>query len=200
MINRLNERYMLVSPQEEIKKFIEHNDKTLEILDAIEDPLVKHFPNNEFSLEICDRLSWTSETKLLLNVHVNEEMFFNGMLNHFNDIYEDIEPVIEDNLCPVVLFPDLNNENYDRLGNNCAINLIARAAYFNNDFDENYLREITLREIPKEQKIREIINYCKSHEKPNISDMVFDLQLDLFDVDSIIDELEDEGIDLNVEY
>lgn len=30
--------------------------------------------------------------------------------------------------------------------------------------------------------------------------MVFDLQLDLFDVDRILDELENQGIELNVEF
>ena len=85
-------------------------------------------------------------------------------------------------------------------GKYSAINLIARTAYFNNDFDENFQREITLREIPKEQQITEIIEYCKSHKNPNLSDMVFDLQLDLFDVDRIIDELEEQGIELNVKF
>ena len=127
-------------------------------------------------------------------------MFFNGMLNHFNDIYSEIEPLIKDILCPVVLFPELDNDRYDKLGNLSAINLIARTAYFNSDFDENYQREMTLREIPKDQQVKEIIEYCKTHKNPNISDIVFDLQLDLFDVDTIIDELEEKGINLKVKY
>ena len=196
----LTDKYRLISPKNEINEFIEHNDKSLEVLEAMEPHLLKHFPNNEFSLELCEKLTWTSEPKLLLNVHVNEEMFFNGMLTHFNDIYSEIKPLIEDILCPVVLFPNLSNENYDKFGEKSAINIIARTAYFNNDFDENFQREITLREIPKAQQVSEIIEYCKSHENPNISDMVFDLQLDIFEVDMIIDELEDEGISLNVEY
>ena len=72
--------------------------------------LQKHFSKNKLSLEVCDDLKWTSETKLLLNVHVKEEMFFNGMLSHFNNIYREIEPIIENIMCPVVLFPYLNNE------------------------------------------------------------------------------------------
>ena len=196
----LTDKYRLISPKKEINEFIEHNDKSLEVLEAMEPHLLKHFPNNEFSLELCEKLTWTSEPKLLLNVHVSEEMFFNGMLTHFNDIYSEIKPLIEDILCPVVLFPNLSNENYDKFGEKSAINIIARTAYFNNDFDENFQREITLREIPKAQQVSEIIEYCKSHENPNISDMVFDLQLDIFEVDRIIDELEDEGISLNVEY
>ncbi len=196
----LTDKYRLISPKNEINEFIEHNDKSLEVLEAMEPHLLKHFPNNEFSLELCEKLTWTSEPKLLLNVHVSEEMFFNGMLTHFNDIYSEIKPLIEDILCPVVLFPNLSNENYDKFGEKSAINIIARTAYFNNDFDENFQREITLREIPKAQQVSEIIEYCKSHENPNISDMVFDLQLDIFEVDRIIDELEDEGISLNVEY
>ena len=196
----LTDKYRLISPKNEINEFIEHNDKSLEVLEAMEPHLLKHFPNNEFSLELCEKLTWTSEPKLLLNVHVSEEMFFNGMLTHFNDIYSEIKPLIEDILCPVVLFPNLSNENYDKFGEKSAINIIARTAYFNNDFDENFQREITLREIPKAQQVSEIIEYCKSHENPNISDMVFDLQLDNFEVDRILDELEDEGISLNVEY
>ena len=59
---------------------------------------------------------------------------------------------------------------------------------------------MTIREIPKEQQVEEIIKYCSEHENPNLSDLLFDLQLDLLDVDTIIDELEEKGIDLNVEY
>lgn len=196
----LTNKYELISPEHDINQFIKENDKTLDVLRCMDSQLIKHFPNNDFSLEVCDKLTWTSEPKLLLNVQVTEEMFFNGMLNHFNDIYEKAYPLIEDILCPIVLFPCLSNENYDKFGKNSAINLIARTAYFNNDFDENFQREITLREIPKDQQVKEIIEYCNSHDEPNISDMVFDLQLDLFDVDKIIDELEDEGIKLNVKY
>lgn len=200
MKTSLNDKYELISSQSEINSFINNNEKTLEILNVIEPQLTKHFPNNKFSLEISDELTWTTEPKLLLNVHVTEEMFFNGMLNHFNDIYDEIEPLIEDILCPVVLFPSLENEKYDRMGKNSAINMIARTAYFSNDFDENFQREMTLREIPKQQQIKEIMEYCKAHEKPYISDMVFNLQLDLFDVDRIIDELEEQGIHLDVIY
>ena len=196
----LTNKYELISSKHDISQFIEENEKTLEILKCMDSQLSKHFPDNEFSLEICDKLTWTSESKLLLNVQVTEEMFFNGMLNHFNDIYDKAYPLFEDILCPVVLFPSLLNENYDKLGKNSAINLIARTAYFNHDFDENFQREITIREIPKDQQVKEIIEYCNSHESPNISDMVFDLQLDLFEVDKIIDELECEGINLGVKY
>ena len=83
---------------------------------------------------------------------------------------------------------------------NSAINLIARTAYFNNDFDKNMQREMTLREIPKEQMKKEIIEYCNMHQNPDLSDIVFDLRLDLFDVDSLIDEIESEGLKLNVKW
>ena len=162
--------------------------------------LSNHFPDSRFSLEICDELEWTTEQKLLINISVDEEMFFNGMLTHFNEIYSKIDYLIEDIFCPVVLFPDLGNENYDRMNYNCAINLVARNAYFNSDFDKNMQREMTLREIPKEQQRKEIIEYCKRHPSPDLSDMVYDLRLDLFDVDDVIDELEMEGMELNVIY
>lgn len=192
--------FQLESSKQEISEFIDNNEKALEILEIMSSKANIHFPDCELSLEVCNNLTWTSESKLLLNVHVNEEMFFNGMLNHFREIYDEIDFLIEDILCPVVLFPYLSNENYDRFSKFSAINLIARSAYFSNDFDENFQREITLREIPKNQQVSEIIEYCKSHEKPNISDMVFDLQLDLFEVDRILDELEEQGINLNVKY
>ncbi|MBQ6628136.1 MAG: hypothetical protein IJH65_04895 [Methanobrevibacter sp.] len=119
-----------------------------------------------------------------------------------NCIYKEIEPIIEDILCPVVLFPEIENINFNdiKMKNNSAVNLIARTTYFNNDRNGIIQREMTLREIPKEQQVEEIINYCKEHENPNLSDLLFELQLDLFNVDSILDELEEKGINLNVEY
>ena len=195
-----NSEYMLISGEDEIKKFIESNENTKEILEAIKPQLKKHFPNSKLSLEICNRLTWTTETKLLVNVNVSEEMFFNGMLAHFNEIYESINPLIEDIFCPIVLFPDLENDKYDKFSYDCAINLIARTSYFNSDFDKNLQREMSLRDIPKSQKEKEIIEYLNIHENVDLSDLVFDLQLDLFDVDDILDELAEKGIDLNVKY
>ena len=195
-----NSEYMLISGEDEIKKFIESNENTKEILEAIKPQLKKHFPNSKLSLEICNRLTWTTETKLLVNVNVSEEMFFNGMLTHFNEIYETINPLIEDIFCPIVLFPDLGNDKYDKFSYDCAINLIARTSYFNSDFDKNMQREMSLRDIPKSQKEKEIIEYLNIHENVDLSDLVFDLQLDLFDVDEILDKLAEKGIDLNVKY
>ena len=83
---------------------------------------------------------------------------------------------------------------------NSAINLVARTAYFNNYNNGIIQRGMSFRDIPKSQQVEEIIEYCKTHENPNISDIVFDLQLELFAVDGIIDELEQEGIKLNVQY
>lgn len=197
---RLNMNYILKSPENEINEFIKSNENTLEILAIIEPLLIKHFPDTVFSLELCNCLEWTTEEKLLLNVHIEEKMFFNGILTHFNEIYEKIDYLIEDMMCPVVLFPHLSNDSYEKMSYNSAINLIARTAYFNNDFDKNMQREMTLREIPKEQMKKEIIEYCNMHQNPDLSDIVFDLQLDLFDVDSLIDEIESEGLKLNVKW
>ena len=83
---------------------------------------------------------------------------------------------------------------------NSAINLVARTAYFNNYNNGIIQREMSFRDVPKSQQVDEIIEYCKTHENPNISDIVFDLQLELFAVDDIIDELEQEGIELDVQY
>lgn len=166
----------------------------------MEPQLIKHFPNNKFSLEVCDNLGWTTETKLLLNVQVDEEMFFNGMLDNFNDIYKEIESITDDIENTVVLFPEITGKKFDKLSNTSAINLIARTAYFNNYNRGVIQREMSFRDIPKSQQVEEIIEYCKNHETPNISDIVFDLQLELFVVDDILDELEEKGIKLNVEY
>lgn len=35
------------------------------------------FPNSKITLEVCDSLEWTDNTKLLINISVNEDMFFN---------------------------------------------------------------------------------------------------------------------------
>ena len=196
----LKSTYSLTSNADEIRDFIETHKNTLEILNTIEPKLIGYFPNTEFSLELCDDLQWTTESKLLVNVHVDEEMFFNRILNHFNEIYKEIDYLIEDIFCPIVLFPSLANEKYDKMTYDCAINLVARTAYFNSDFDKNFQREMSLRDIPKSQKVEEIIEYCKKHPSPDISDIVYDLQLDLFDVDDIIDELESNGEELNVQY
>ncbi|MBQ8016848.1 MAG: hypothetical protein IJ258_01955 [Methanobrevibacter sp.] len=200
MSNQLNSKYNFLSSEKEIYDFINENENTLKIINAMEPQLIKHFPNNELSIEICDKLGWTTETKLLLNVHVDEEMFFNGMLDHFNEIYHDIKPLIENIENTVVLFPKISNKNFDRLSNTSAINLMARTAYFNNYNNGIIQREMSFREIPKSQQVDEIIEYCRTHNNPNISDIVYDLQLELFTVDDILDELEEKGIHLDVKY
>ena len=86
-MNGLKNDYILVSNENQINDFINLNGTTLTILKAIEPQLIKHFPHSKFSLELCDNLGWTTETKLLLNIHVYEDMFFNGMLDNFNNIY-----------------------------------------------------------------------------------------------------------------
>ena len=82
MNNDLTKSYRLKSAKEDIDEFVRNNENASEILEAIKPELINHFTNNTYSLEICDKLSWTSEKKLLVNVHMSDEMFFNGMLNH----------------------------------------------------------------------------------------------------------------------
>ena len=200
MLEKLNDHYELISPENQIVDFIDSNRDTLKIINAMEPHLIRHFPKTKFSLELCDKLGWTTETKLLLNVPVKEEMFFNGMLDHFNDIYKEIEPVIDDIENTVVLFPEIIGRKFDKLSNNSAINLIARTAYFNNYNNGIIQREMSFRDIPKSQQVDEIIEYCKNHDNPNISDIVYDLQLSLFEVDDVLDELEQKGIRFNVRY
>ena len=43
-----NSEYMLISGEDEIKKFIESNENTKEILEAIKPQLKKHFPNPNY--------------------------------------------------------------------------------------------------------------------------------------------------------
>ena len=59
-------------------------------------------------------------------------------------------------------------------------------------------REMSLRDIPKSQQKKEIIDYCDIHQNVDLFDLIFDLQLNLFDVDEILDELSQKGIELNV--
>ena len=198
MLKNLNNHYQLISPNK-VHNFINSNERTIEIINAMEPPLNRFFPEAELSLEVCDKLNWTSETKLLLNVGVGEEMFFNGLLNHFNEIYSEIEPLIEDILCPVVLFPEIKNKSFDKFTDNSAINLIARTAYFNNDYDGSIECEINLRDIPREQQKEEIINYCKTHDDIWAPDIVDELLLDYDDVYEILEELEKEGKIIEIE-
>ena len=89
-------------------------------------------------------------------------MFFNGMLKDFNDIYKEIEPLLENIENTVVLFPVIRNKEFEKMDNNSAINLIARTAYFNNYNDGIIQREVSFREIPKSQQEKEIIEYCNT--------------------------------------
>ncbi|WP_298523751.1 hypothetical protein [uncultured Methanobrevibacter sp.] len=198
MLKNLNNNYQLISPNQ-VNDFINSNERTIEIINAMEPPLNSFFPEAELSLKVCDKLNWTSETKLLLNVRVGEEMFFNGLLDHFNEIYAEIEPLIEDILCPVVLFPEIKNKSFDKFTDNSAINLIARTAYFNNDYDGSIECEINLRDIPREQQKEEIINYCKTHDDIWAPDIVDELLLDYDDVYEILEELEKEGKIIEIE-
>lgn len=192
MFENLSNNYELVSP-ERVEKFLGENEVAGEIISAMDSHLHESFPDAEFSLEVSDNIDWTTETKLLLNVAVSDEVFFNGMLDRFNDIYAQIEPLIWDILCPVVLFPQIKNKSFDNVDNNSAINLIARTAYFNNDYDGTIECEIALRDVPRVQQKQEIIEYCKTHDDIFAPDIEEELQIDFQDVCYILDELEIEG-------
>lgn len=115
------------------------------------------------------------------------------MLDSFNEIYARIDPLIDDILCPVVLFPQIKDKYFDKMPNNSAINLIARTAYFNNDYDDSIECEIGLRDIPKAQQKQEIIEYCRTHDDIFALDIEKELQIDFLEVCEILDELEKEG-------
>ena len=66
--------------------------------------------------------------------------------------------------------------------------------FFNENFEIPIVEEITLRDIPYNQQKEEIIEYCKLNERVLMSDVAYDLKLDLEDVYNIVNELIDEGI------
>ena len=192
MFEELSNDYKLIYPKN-VENFLNDNDVAREIITAMDPHLHQFFPNAEFSLEVSNQINWTTETKLLLNVEVSDEVFFNGMLDHLNEVYSRVEYLIDDILCPVVLFPQIKNKSFDKMANNSAINLIARTAYFNNDYDGTIEREIGLRDIPRDQQKQEIIEYCDTHDDIFALDIEEELQIDYHDVCDILDELEKEG-------
>ena len=54
MLESLNNEYLLNSPENDINEFLKAKENTLKIISAMEPHLNKYFPDNEFSLEICD--------------------------------------------------------------------------------------------------------------------------------------------------
>ena len=113
MLENISNDYKLISPKT-VEEFLNENEIANEIIITMDPFLHQFFPNANFSLEVSNQINWTTETKLLLNVGVSEQVFFNGMLDNFNEIYSRIEPIIEDILCPVVLFPQINNKSFDK--------------------------------------------------------------------------------------
>lgn len=113
MFENLSNDYKLISP-ETVEEFLSRNEIAEDIINAMDPYLYQCFPNAVFSLEVSNQIKWTTETKLLLNVEVCEDIFFNGMLDYFNDIYAKIDPLIDDILCPVVLFPKIKNKSFDK--------------------------------------------------------------------------------------
>ncbi|WP_298501760.1 hypothetical protein [uncultured Methanobrevibacter sp.] len=195
MLKKLNSTYELKCP-EKIEKFIESNKITLKLLDSIETPLNNYFPNSKVSLELCDKLEWTDDTKLLVNINVTEKMFFNGILDNFNGIYKEIQPILDEYVSTIVLFPEIENKNLDavKMNSNSTVNLLARTAYFNTYTDYEIEKEITLRDIPKKQQKEEIIQYCKTHDIIDSWDISDELRLESNDVEEILEELLEEKI------
>ena len=194
-IERLNELYELKSP-ETIEKFIEENEITCELLNLIETPLTENFPTSKISLEVCDSIEWSDDTKLLVNILVSEDMFFNGILDNFNAIYKKTQPILDEYVSTIVLFPEIETKNLEsvKMNSNSAINVIARTAYFNTYNDYEIEREITLRDIPKGQRKKEILEYAKTHDVLDSWDMAEDLRLEIPEVEEILEELTKEGL------
>lgn len=194
-INQLNENYKLKSPNE-IEEFIRNNKITIKLLESIKRPLNDNFPNSRITLEVCDELEWTDDTKLLVNINVSEKMFFNGILNNFNLVYQEIQPILDEYVSTIVLFPEIENIDLHtvKMNSNSAINLLARTAYFNTYKNYEIEREITLRDIPKKQQKEEITNYTKNHDIIDSFEISDELRLDVNDVEEILEELQIEKI------
>lgn len=88
-------------------------------------------------------------------------MFFNGMLDYFNNIYKEIEPLIENIENTVVLFPQIKNKSFERMNNSSALNLIARTAYFNNYNDGIIQREVNFEIFQNNNKSKKSNNIVK---------------------------------------
>lgn len=194
-INQLNKNYELKSPND-IEEFIKNNQITLKLLESIKRPLNDNFPNSKITLEVYDELEWTDDTKLLVNINVSEKMFFNGILSNFNLVYQEIQPILDEYVSTIVLFPEIENTDLDavKMNSNSAINLLARTAYFNTYKNYEIEREITLRDIPKKQQKEEIINYTKNHDLIDSFEISDELRLDVNDVEEILEELQIENI------
>ena len=194
-INQLNKNYELKSPND-IEEFIKNNQITLKLLESIKRPLNDNFPNSRITLEVYDELEWTDDTKLLVNINVSEKMFFNGILSNFNLVYQEIQPILDEYVSTIVLFPEIENTDLDavKMNSNSAINLLARTAYFNTYKNYEIEREITLRDIPKKQQKEEIINYTKNHDLIDSFEISDELRLDVNDVEEILEELQIENI------
>jgi hypothetical protein len=195
MINKLSDKYILISPKT-VEKFIKENEITLKLLNDIELPLKENFPDSKISLEVCDDLEWVDDAKLLVNMSVDENMFFNGILDNFNNVYKEIQTYLDEYVSTIVLFPEINGKDLTpiRMNSNSAHNLIARTAYFNPGCNYEINIEITLREIPREQRREEILDYCKSHDTIDSSEIAFELRLESYEVNEILEELKNENI------
>ena len=61
MKNKLTNTYTFIPSEENVNEFISQNKNTITILKAIEPHLTRHFPDSQFSLELCNNLGWTTE-------------------------------------------------------------------------------------------------------------------------------------------
>ncbi len=191
----LNKNFKLKNPKE-VEHFIKENEITLKLIKSIEKPLINKFPHSEFTLEVCNSLEWTDDKKLLINISVSEDMFFNGLLDNFNGIYKEIQPILDEYVSTIVLFPEIKNKNLNnvKMNSNSAINLMARTAYFNTYNNYELIKEITLRDIPRKQQKEEIIQYCNTHDIIDSWDIAEKLRLESDDVEEILEELTQEQI------
>ncbi|MDO5859880.1 hypothetical protein [Methanobrevibacter sp.] len=102
---KLENGYILVSPEKDITEFIATNENTIEILNVIRPHLIKHFPNSSFSLELCDRLPWTTEEKLLVNISVSLKCFSTECLITSTTSMKRLQDILEKAFVRLCCFP-----------------------------------------------------------------------------------------------
>ena len=118
-------------------------------------------------------------------------MFLNGVLDKFNAIYKEAQPILDEYVSTIVLFPEIQTRNLDsvRMNSNSIVNVIARIAYFNTYHDYEIEKEITLRDIPKEQMKKEILEYIGTHNAFDSGKIAEELKLETGEVEEILEEL-----------
>lgn len=109
--SKLNEFYELNDP-EKIHCFIEKHQQLLELLDKTKPYLKETFPHGEFELEVYCDLSGEGDHSLLVNIHVDDETFNNGLMYKIHHVNMKILPIQKklNILSEFALMPGVRNQ------------------------------------------------------------------------------------------